>query len=284
MKKILLLLTIFVFATSSVHARGGGFETVFPKTAQAEFILYFEDLPQEIRSKRLVFQVSETGHPVLIVDNILMTFKHGTDSFSGTYEVPNVDVIDHAAWMRNGDLLMISGNKMGEVTETGFEILLTLPDEGMKVEPASVGQAYLYGGSKKSQRKHLYLYKEGGKLMHLLRTPSPINAVAGYGELTIFAMGRSIYMLAEGEPMTHVYITQGKATSLAIAPNGGIFYATDKEVGYITGRDQGYPIIKGQGAQVVVRGDDVYLFFPESGIFKISPASSFEDVANSPVL
>ena len=154
-----------------------------------------------------------------------------------------------------------------------------LPDEQMKVAPASVNECYLYGGKNAKVRRDLYLYRKDGMLLHLLRAPAPITAIAGNREFTFLAIGPKIYLFTEGKPLLLVYSTDSNVTSLAVSPPAAIFFATANSVGYVSEPGRGFSFVQGKGAKVQVRDGSLFLFFPDQGIMKCSPISGFVKMA-----
>jgi hypothetical protein len=225
--------------------------------------------------------VNKEGRPFAVLDNTLIGLRYREDSASMSLRISGVKTINHLAWMQDGALLIISGRKLGVPTGKGFQTILDLPADGMKIEPASGDVAYLYGGDNPLNRRDLYLYKKGGELLQLLRTPLPIQAISGNGNITFVAMGKSIYLLGMGKPLTLVYQINDEVTSLAMAPPSGLFYSSKRGVGYINQRGKGYLFLRGKGAELTVHLEDLYLFFPDEGIMRYSPISSFERLAHS---
>ena len=254
------------------------FEALFPEGLEAGFLARFEDLPLGVNSHDLRFSVDDVGRPFLAVGNAFIALRENETDSAGSVRLPDVERIDHFAWMRDGALMVVSGRKLGEVTEAGFVVIQELPSAGMKVEPASVEEFYIYGGDTPAQARNVYVYRKGGGLMQLVRGESPVSAVAGDGKSTLFAVGEAIYLHADGEPVRILHTTDGEVTSLAMAPQG-LFYSTTKGVGYISGPGKGFEFLKGKGAELQVSGDALYLFFADEGIMRLSPVSSFEGMA-----
>ena len=125
----------------------------------------------------------------------------------------------------------------------------------------------------------MYLYRKDGTLLHLLQAPAPITAVAGNREFTFLAIGEKIYLFSEGKPLLLAYATDSNVTSLAISPPAGIFFATTESVGYVSEPGRGFSFVQGKGAEVQVRGNSLFLFFPDQGIMMCSPILGFAKMA-----
>jgi hypothetical protein len=246
---------------------------------QSELLLKWDDLPESVQSRRPLLDVNEEGHPFLLTGQVLVPLKHQGGGAARLLGIPGAGQVDHFAWARDGALLLISGKSLGTLTKRGFQEILRLPSPHMRVEPASPGSVYLYGGDDPSQRRGLFLYDGSGKLVRLARAASAIEAVSGDGRLTFFSAGRTIYALGLGREVRPVYEAANPVVSIAMAPPWGVFYASEREVGYVSRAGEGYALIGAEGAQVKVRGESLYLILPRVGVLKASPVSRFEKYA-----
>lgn len=275
-----IYLGIGFFSTPDSRNKSTQPEMIFPESLQGDFIFLPDDLPEENRSAKILFDVNEEGQPFLMFADKFIGLMH-ENSPAMAFSLTGTEKFDGFSWMRDGSLMLISGRKLGVYNKNGFQELLELPEEEMLIRPASADQFYLFGGNSISQRKNLYLYRKSGEMLLLASADSPINDVCGYGEITFIAAGKSIYLIASGKPLSLAYETDDEVIFLAIAPSGGLFYSTATEVGYITRSNRGYTFIKGLGAKLRVGGEDLYLFFADKSLLKCNPASSFEGLAES---
>ena len=253
----------------------------FPQDTTVEFILTASELPDEGKNIKGKFQLNEVGQPTLLQNNIFYTLKNQKDQHTmPPFRVGGKQEINNYAWMNDGTLLMVAEKQLGGLTATGFKRILTLPTAGMKVEPATESVCYIFRGDTKEQQRNLYLYRKGGKLLHLLEAPEPITAVAGDGVLTFAAIGDSVFAVIADNPPVLVYTSDEKIVSLAASTvTTGIFFSTVNKVGYIYQRGQGYVFIKNKGGQVRVHNDDLYLFLEGEGILKVDPVTNFATLA-----
>ena len=274
---IVLFLGIVYAAGTESHA----LEAILPAGLETQFVWRTDQLPDGVDPGEASFALDREGRPHLGFRDIVVALGHRDDLDHQAYRVPGVQTIDAVAWMRDGVLMVISGNELGVAGQDGLDVMLTLPSREMRIEPASGDRFYLYGGDTAPQRRSLYVYRKGGQLLHLLKAPSAIGAVAGDGEVTFFAVAESIYLQVPGQPLHFVYEAEGTVISLALAPPSGIFYGTEEAFGYVTEAGEGYAFVRGAGGELRVHGEDLYLFIAEEGVVKSSPVSSFEQLAQS---
>ena len=259
--------------------RASGVEVVLGEDLKAEFVARFDGIWRDRPRQRLLFDVDGDGRPFVLLRHTLIALQVTDDVPPEALRIGGVEAIDDFAWMAEGRMLLIAGKSLGELTEDGFDPILTLPDEHMKVAPASDNECYLYGGSSAKTQCNLYLYRKDGTLLHLLVAPAPITAVAGTREFTFLAIGAKIYLLSEDKPLLAAYSADSNITSLAMSPPAGIFFSTDDSVGYVSEPGRGFSFIQGKGAQVRVRGDSLFLFFQDAGVMRCSPISRFAMMA-----
>ena len=274
---IVLFLGIVYAAATESHA----LEAILPSDLETQFVWRTDQLPDGVDPGEALFALDREGRPHLGFRDILVALGHRDGLDHQAYRVTGVQTIDAFAWMRDGVLTVISGNELGVARQDGLDVMLTLPSRDMRIEPASGSRFYLYGGDTPAQQRSLYVYRKGGQLLHLLKAPSAIGAVAGDGEVTFFAVARSIYLQVPGQPLHFVYEAEGTVTSLALARPSGLFYGTREAFGYVTEAGKGYAFVQGAGGELRVHGEDLYLFIAEEGVVKGSPVSSFEQLAQS---
>ena len=281
MKRPGLVGVIFLGILTAAGTESHALEAVFPATLEVRSVWRTDQLPEGVGPEEASFALDHEGRPHLGFRDILVALGHREDVDRQVFHVPGVQTVDAFAWMRDGVLMVISGNELGVPGEKGLDVILTLPAPGMKIESASGDRLYLYGGDTAPRRQSLYMYRKGGQLLHLLKAPAAIGAVAGDGVVTFFAVANSIYLQVAGEPLIFVYEAEAPVTSLAVAPPLGLFYGTERIFGYVTESGKGYAFVQGAGGELRVHGEDLYLFVPEEGVVKAAPVSSFEALAQS---
>lgn len=274
---IIILLAVLLICTEDAQALEG----FLPDDLQISVLVQPKDLPGEFRDSKNILQINEVGQPTLLMKDTFLTLKNRADQkVIPPFKVAGVTKIDHYAWMHDGALLMIVGRKLGGLTMAGFEPILSLPAAGMKVQPAAADLCYLYGGDTDVQRRHLYLYKKGGRLLHLLDAAEPITAVAGNGNTTFAALGDAVFALISGHPAFLIYTAEETITSLTLVmESGGILYTTPNHAGYIHAPGSGFAFISKAGVEVKAFQNDLYILLPDKGLLRATPLSSFEKLA-----
>ena len=244
----------------------------FPATAQAGFIF---KLDAALEGKALAFDVSPAGQPFLAADQVIFPVNDRPTRKLPPFKLSGVGRIDELGFTRDGALLLISGKTLGAATARGFRLLSNLPQEKLHLSTGSAQETWVWGG------QSIYSLSRGGKVEHLVRAPSTIEALAGDGPRLVFAtQGALLELLGTGEPRLLVALP-GPARSLALVPGGGLFYSTDAEVGFVSAEGRRYPFVKGKGAQVRVAGGELFLFFEDEGILRCSPVESFAAMAQA---
>ena len=217
------------------------------------------------------FALDAEGHAWLTLGDTMVLARPEMDPAIDALRIAGVDRIDDAAWMPGGALLVISGTTLGQVGENGFAKILDLPSAGMRIEPASAEECYLFGGTGAESRGDVYLYRKGGGLLRLVRSQQPVTAVAGSGRFTFFAVGPNIFVHADGEPVRTVYAAGSDVTSLALVPPSGVLYTTAGSVGYVSRPGHGFAFFTGKDGRVRVHGREFYVLFPGLGLLRGSP-------------
>lgn len=183
------------------------------------------------------------------------------------------------AWTSGGALIGVKEKKLGFPGPDGFAETVDLPDEGMQLVSGHKNRLYLYGGKSREQRLHLYLLEKNKGLSHLAEMPYPITAVAGTGEQTFVAVGRSILFMAPNQPLSLVYRPRFEVMALAYAPPHGLFYATEESVGFVSKPGTGFTFMKEKGVIPMVSGNDLFLVIPHKSVLKISSIEAFAAMA-----
>jgi hypothetical protein len=275
---VLFIPGVWVYFTREAPAR---LEAQFPTGVETQFILKYDASTTPRPTERVLFNVDPKGKPCLLIGRNILAARYSADSDAKLYRLPGSQILSDFAWMHGGSLLLIEGKNLVLLTAEGLEPIQALPRAGMRLAPASPDACYLFGGDTPEQQRKLYLYRQGGKLLYLLQAEAPITAVAGNGEATFVAIDRAIYLLALGNPLTLILRTQDPVTALAIGPDSSLFFSTSAGVGFSSGPESGYLFVRGQGAEIQVRGEVLYLYFPRTGIMKCSPASLFLKTAEA---
>ena len=255
-------------------------EIVLPKGVNTAFLVRFDKAPSKDAAGALHFDVDPAGRPFLLTGNTLVALSEKPDAPGRVFQVPGVKRIDHFAWMPDGTLLMIAGRDLGELTPKGFQKILTLPASGMKVAAATDDTCLLCAGDTPETRRDIYRYRKGGKLLRLVRAESPVTAAAGGKGFTFFAVGKGIYLLVDGKPLQLVYTADADVAALAPVSGSGVFFATAKDAGYISGPGSGFTFLRRKDVRLRVHDEALFVFLPDEGVMTCSPVGLFEKMAH----
>jgi hypothetical protein len=269
---------LFVFAPAVSAAVP---ELALPAKVEGGFIFRFADISGREPARPAHLAVTPEGQPTMLINRRLIGLKDKDERVPYAWTPPGNQPLDGYAWMADGTFLAVSGARLGMPKEGGFDVLLELPEADMRIAPAGPDLIYLFGGTTEEQRRSIYLYARGGRLLHLVELDLPVAAVAGNGILTFFATGNAIYRLMPTEGTGLVYEANDEIRSLAVAGTGGLFYGTPSGAGFVRGPGQGLVFLRGVPAEVSVYRDDLFIHVPEMGVLKIAPLSSFDSVSTS---
>ncbi len=272
-----LLLGLAACVLADAPADLGG---TLPPGMNATWLVRFAKPLDADAARDVHFSLDPAGHAWLFLRDSLVLARPEMAPATDTLKVAGVERIDDAAWMPGGALLVVSGSALGEVGKDGFSKILSLPAAGMRLQAASEEECYLFGGASAETRGAVYLYRKGGKLLRLIQSQEPIDAVTGNGRFTFFAAGATIYAHSDGEPVRAVYTAEAPVTSLDLVPPAGILYTTSASVGYVSRPGLGFSFLSGRNPSVRSYGRELYVLLPDLGLVRCAPAQFLERAAH----
>lgn len=109
---------------------------------------------------------------------------------------------------------------------------------------------------------------------------SPISALAGDGDVTFYAQGKSIYQFKQGDKSPVLYFeATDDVRSLAYSATTGLFYATSKRAAFVSPKFQ-LAFLTTPDPQLALRGKDLYIRLALSNdVLKLSRADLFKTLA-----
>ena len=122
---------------------------------------------------------------------------------------------------------------------------------------------------------------EKPRIRKFLRVAGPrLVAVAGDGDVTYYAEGKSIYEFKAGDDApTRYFEASAPVKSLAYSESAGLFYATTQNVGFVSATFQ-MTLISSPDPQIALRGSDLYVRLGKSlAVLKISGADQLKTLA-----
>ena len=246
------------------------FELVLPKGVEAATILAPANAPKAAALLKTAFDVDPDGLPVFANGSTLQVFG----SPNPLAKIGSRKIIDFA-WMRDGSMLMTTKSHLAGFDGKNLELGPQTPTTDMRVRPAGMTTAYVFGGANAPVNHNVYLFSRDGRVAKLATTPTPATAVAGDGETTYIAAGGNLIRLSRGAPAKVVLKTAEPILSLARAPQG-LFYATAKSVGYLSADGVAHDFIHGDGAILRIRGSALYLLLGGgSHVVRLRPVGIF---------
>ena len=196
------------------------------------------------------------------------------------------------AFFDNGAILLCTKKSLGFLEDAPdqvkkgnkylmrFHPVAPLPYKNMRLFAGDQNAIYLVGRNPKDGKDELFALAPdaSGKkaFVKLAAVKEGIAAVAGDGRTTYFASGRLIAKLAPGRPKAERVLLHPSSavTQLAYAAKSGLFYATDKAVGYVGKKP--FEFLKARRLALRLRNDALFvLFVNEQHVLCISGASGF---------
>lgn len=195
---------------------------------------------------------------------------------------------DSFACLDNGIMLFSAGGMLGfsvppeKLTKDksglpimNFQPIIETPVSGCQIFSGYGDCVYLLGLNSATGENDVYLIKSE-KLAGALKTrvrsviklfscKEKISSVAGDGVDTYIAAGKLIIKMHESSPeITKVYLDpESEISSLAYSPQSGLFYATDKNIGYI-GPNGSIQIAVMPYGSIYLRKGTLYLFMHDT--------------------
>ncbi len=197
------------------------------------------------------------------------------------------------AWLPAGANLIRSGEVLGTFTFGGKKPGRGLPEIHLKplttvalnpwgMAPAGRDGLYIIGYNPRKQLSQICLLApaaQGKRLAVLFRTSAQISDVAGDGRVTYFSSGPSIWKLtAKGAKLVYAR-RRGDIRRLIYAPGVGLFFATDKSVGFARDGD-GFDFVQAPRPQIALAQGELYVMLGglSQGVLRIGGLSRFSGV------
>lgn len=201
------------------------------------------------------------------------------------------------ACLPNGALLFVTDHDLGMIGATdrpavkkGVPVLplqpvLSLPAPGRSVGrgldrpaawrayPGSGNCLYVVGTDGDNGQEILLLQPQAGKddprqvlrsFRQIFASARPVLAVAGDGQTTYAALGRTVVRIGAGRTDTQWWVhPTDEVKELAYSPDVGLFYATERAVGVLTSTGA-WEFLRGYRADLALQGGSLYIFLPET--------------------
>lgn len=267
MKLILFLLLILLL----VSCAGPQLELLVPKGIQTTVYL---NKDQSVKPATKAFDISPEGLPFEADGQLLRPLMA-----SGQKQRFEVSSIDDFSWMGDGTLLIISKNSLLQGEAESLSVGPSLPEQGMHIRPAGEAAAYIFDGNATATNHTLYLLRREAGFTKLVTLPYPITAVAGDGDTTYVATGKTVVRLQWDQSTEVVYVSNFPIVSLELAPEEGLFFSTQSAVWFLSKEGRALEFVRGFGGQLRLRNEALFLFSSSHPyFFRFTNLSAFRNL------
>lgn len=221
------------------------------------------DLPVSTSGR---LRLDADGHPYLIGRATIVPIQRlPSGEPAKPFRVAGAPGLDDVAWTSDGVMLLVVGQQLGVVGDTGFAPVLALPAPHMRVAAAGAETVWLAGGDGR-----LFTYRKGGALAEVLHAPSAITDVSGTPERAYVAVGGSI-LRASGASTELVFDAADPITALAAVPDGVVFSTTRGVFALL--HDRATRLLDTSAIAIAAHGDDVFVQLAGVGVVRGSLAA-----------
>lgn len=198
---------------------------------------------------------------------------------------------EHFAWLSNGEFIVCTDTDLGYLTKDKekikkfimkFKPVISLPYKDFRIFTGEKNTIYLVGNNPRSNNDEVYLLKavKGKEVLKKLFTSRvKIASVAGNGEKTYVAMGRSIVKIISGQKeLQKIFVhPTDLITELAFSSNSGLFYATGFSVGFV-GSKKNFEFGQYPDCRIRIRNGKLYILLGETyGVLRIQGIRKFKN-------
>ncbi|MCX7941252.1 MAG: hypothetical protein N2555_05735 [Endomicrobia bacterium] len=254
------------------------FVSFFPSGTKVGFILDLRNVFNKGPFDKFLFDVTLNKNIICIVKNNFFILTKSKKDIPVSFRIKNTDIISDMAILEDGSLFLVCDKKIGMVYENGFNKIIDLPYENIKIRKASKDKLYIFAKNPQNSRYEVFILYKSGVLLKLISTEGEISDVSGDGDLTFVAMGKQIFALLWGERLQFVYETDSRIVSLEFSKLlNGIFYSTENTIGYINKKYEGYTFIKNETGNIRIKDGIMYIYLNKSKrVLICEPISKFE--------
>jgi len=209
------------------------------------------------------------GRPYLVTrDTFVPLMKLSSGTAAQPFKLANAASIDDIAWVDEGVMLVVVGDKLGTTGEHGFTEFATLPATGMHIAPAGTDRCWIYG-----KDGALYVYEQSGSVTELVHAPGQLRAVSGTPAHAVLAIDGSLVRI---DGATTSLLFDGAEPIVAVADtSGGVFFSTASGTFVLTPHGHVLRLTKDGALAIASHGDAVFLQLDAIGVVEAHPASAF---------
>ncbi|MDE1976599.1 MAG: hypothetical protein KGI84_05005 [Elusimicrobia bacterium] len=276
-----------VSAQAHIIALPGGAALTLPKEKGVSVQWLMPPSPTEAPEIPVSFAVDPHGAAWLVREHQIVFIPAKNALFKSDRP------FQQAAWLPAGANLIRSGEVLGVFAFGGKKSEKGLPEIHLKplttialnpwvMAPAGRNSLYIAGYNPRKRLSQICLLApaaQGKRLKVLFRTSAQISDVAGDGRVAYFASGPSIWKLtAKGAKLVYAR-RRGDIRRLIYAPGAGLFFATDKSVGFARDGD-GFDFMQAPRPQIALAQGELYVMLGglSQGVLRIGGLSRFAGV------
>lgn len=191
-------------------------------------------------------------------------------------------------FLDDGALFILSDNALGLIPPLDkerispadpvlpFQPIVRLPAEKCAVASDGTNAIFVYGYMPQEKAYAVFeLLKGVSGWQKVFVSGERISAVCAHAGVVYIACGRQVFRLKLGEKTIKAVFTHPLefVTGLSYKPGTGLFYATARGIGLVSGA--GVEFIKCPSPQIQVREDALYVFLPDSlGVMRLKNIDS----------
>jgi hypothetical protein len=272
---------------------------LLPKSSKVRFNWLTPPAPEKFESAQLIFRMDDSGRVWFGRDGKYILAPGNSFAFSLN------ELFDDFVATGKNSLLFAAKGYLGIippykaskklVESFAFQPLVKLPAENCRLFPAAAGYVYIAGLSQRDGSDELYL--AGGsddlKLLEgrgtafvykkIFTSGKRISAVAGDGKTTFIAAESLVVCIKTGADKIEGIFKHPveQITGLAYDRSAGLFYCTQKGVGY-AGENGSVEFLKVINPQIAISAGKLYVYIrDENAVLEISGINDFKGYINS---
>jgi len=246
-------------------------EIILPVQSQCELLI-----PDSIIPKEASIFLDALGMPCLLLDSIIFYLEYnGQDDFEMPMIFFNSVIPNEIICFDDGTIWFSENHFLKQIEDEESKTMLEFP-AGFHIEKAEEAGVYVSTYDSINKRSNLYFVNKDEMTAHKMLSDSLPIIVSGYGDVTAVALGKSIYLLHNGESEL-LFLTQEPVKQLAFSPHG-IFYATENAVWYLD-PEINIPFLKKGVRQMLSFENQLYLLLKDGALYKITNTEYFNQLS-----
>jgi len=246
-------------------------EIILPVQSQCEILVSDSIIPE----KAHLF-LDASGVACLLIDSVVFYLEYeNEDTIGAPMKFFNSMIPNEICCFDDGTILFRENQRLKLIENEEIKTLLEFPI-AFCIKKAEEAGVYISTYDSVKKCSNLYFVNKNEMTAHKVLSDSLPIIVSGYGDVTAVALGKSIYLLHDGESEL-LFQTQEPVTHLAFAPHG-IFYATENYIWYLD-PEINIPFLKKGVRQMLSFENQLYLLLKEGALYKITNTEHFNQLS-----